>query len=167
MKSFIHFGVYGICERAGKLLVIHKGRGAYTGRFDLPGGRLEENEALTDGLVREFLEETGLSVRVKNNLGAFDFFVRYQEDSFTHMHHIAALYTVEVNEDHPVSDIATFALQDSLGCEWVDLPAITLDSASPIAVLAAEWLTSGCLPSQTGYHEHWEMKVLGSHRTHT
>lgn len=37
MKSFNHFGVYGICMREGRLLVIHKGRGAYTGRYDLPG----------------------------------------------------------------------------------------------------------------------------------
>ncbi|MNW66474.1 hypothetical protein D3C74_449500 [compost metagenome] len=62
-----------------------------------------------------------------------------------------------------MSDIGTFAMQDSLGCVWVELSEITLDSASPVAVLAAEWLTSGCLPSQTGYHEHWEMKVLGEY----
>lgn len=160
MKSFNHFGVYGICMRAGRLLVIHKGRGAYTGRWDLPGGRLEKDEALTDGLVREFMEETGLSIRVKDNLGTFDFFVRYQEDSFTHMHHIAALYRVEIREDQPVADIGTFAGQDSLGSSWVELAEITLDSASPVAVLAAEWLTSGRLPSEPGYYDKWEMKQL-------
>lgn len=37
MASFNHFGVYGICQRDGRLLVIHKGRGPYSGRYDLPG----------------------------------------------------------------------------------------------------------------------------------
>lgn len=51
MASFNHFGVYGICQREGRLLVIHKGRGPYSGRYDLPGGRLEAGEALVEGLI--------------------------------------------------------------------------------------------------------------------
>ncbi|WP_438491361.1 NUDIX hydrolase [Paenibacillus sp. IHBB 3054] len=158
MKSFNHFGVYGICEREGRLLVIHKGRGAYTGRYDLPGGRLEENESLADGLVREFMEETGLSVKVRDSLGTFYFFVRYQENDFTHMHHIAALYTVNITDPQHAATIGVFAEQDSLGMEWVDLAAITLDSASPVAVLAAGWLSGGSLSPEAGYYGKWEMK---------
>jgi ADP-ribose pyrophosphatase YjhB (NUDIX family) len=160
LKSFNHFGVYGVCERDGRLLVIHKGKGAYTGRLDLPGGRLEEGEALADGLVREFMEETGLPVTVKDNLGTFDFFVRYQEELYTHMHHIAALYTVEIDEHQAAAEIVTFAGQDSLGAVWVELTEITLDSSSPVAVLAAEWLSGGRLPSEAGYHHEWIMKQL-------
>ncbi|WP_342562028.1 NUDIX hydrolase [Paenibacillus sp. FSL R7-0345] len=158
MKSFNHFGVYGICIRDGKLLLIHKGRGPYTGRYDLPGGRLESDEALIDGLVREFREETGLSVSVKNNLGTYDFFVRYQEDFYTHMHHIAALYMVEVKEDQQAAPIEMFAGQDSLGAVWVELEEISLELASPVAVLAAEWLAGGRLPAVAGAYDQWEMK---------
>lgn len=77
------------------------------------------------------MEETGLSVKVRDSLGTFDFFVRYQENDFTHMHHIAALYTVDIMEPQHAATIGVFAEQDSLGMEWVDLAAITLDSASP------------------------------------
>lgn len=160
MKSFNHFGVYGICEREGRLLVIHKGRGAYTGRYDLPGGRLEEDESLACGLVREFMEETGLTVKVKDNLGTFDFFVRYQEGDFTHLHHLAALYTVDIAEPQHAADIGIFADQDSLGIEWVDLAEITLDTASPVAVLAARWLAGGRLTPEAEYYEEWRMKRL-------
>ncbi|MGN7761562.1 NUDIX hydrolase [Paenibacillus sp. 22594] len=160
MRSFNHFGVYGICVNDGKLLVIRKGRGPYTGRFDLPGGRLEENESLLEGLVREFMEETGLPVTVERNLGTFDWFVRYQEDTFTHMHHIAALYTVGIAGDAVASGITEFAEQDSLGTEWVELPAITLDSASPVTLAAVAWVNEGSLPREAGFFDDWEVKNL-------
>ncbi|MFD1905418.1 NUDIX hydrolase [Paenibacillus rhizoplanae] len=108
MESFNHFGVYGICQRDGRLLVIQKGRGPYSGRYDLPGGRLEANESLLDGLVREFMEETGFAVTVERNLGTFDFFVRYQEDNYTHMHHLAALYGVELAGEQAPAAISAF-----------------------------------------------------------
>ncbi|AIQ59816.1 NUDIX hydrolase [Paenibacillus borealis] len=160
MESFNHFGVYGICQRDGKLLVIHKGRGPYTGRYDLPGGRLEANESLLDGLVREFMEETGFAVKVERNLGIFDFFVRYQEDNFTHMHHLAALYQVELAGEQAPAGIADFEEQDSSGMEWVELAGITLDSASPAAVLAAKWLSGVGLTFTPEYYDEWELKTL-------
>ncbi|WP_019909606.1 NUDIX hydrolase [Paenibacillus sp. HW567] len=158
MLSFNHFGVYGICQREGKLLVIRKRKGPYTGRYDLPGGRLEENEGLRDGLVREFMEETGLTVSVQSNSGTFDCFVRFQEEAFTHMHHIAALCTVEIAGEGRPAKIVEFAEQDSLGAEWVDLSEITLDSSSPVVVAAAEWLSNGILPTETRYYDDWETK---------
>ena len=35
--------------------------GLHSGRYDVPGGRLEPDETLQDGLTREVMEETGLS----------------------------------------------------------------------------------------------------------
>ena len=51
--------LYGICLDDGKLLVINKS-GAYINRYDLPGGNLEDGEALSEAMKREFLKETGL-----------------------------------------------------------------------------------------------------------
>ncbi|WP_410720186.1 hypothetical protein [Brevibacillus sp. SIMBA_076] len=39
-----HIGVYGICVVQQQLLVVTKNRGPYIHRFDLPGGKMEENE---------------------------------------------------------------------------------------------------------------------------
>jgi ADP-ribose pyrophosphatase YjhB (NUDIX family) len=160
VESFNHFGVYGICQHRGKLLVINKGKGPYTGRYDLPGGRLEAGEALINGLVREFMEETGFAVKVERNLGTFDFFVRYQEDDFTHMHHLAALYQVELDGEQAPAAIAAFEEQDSRGAQWVDITALTLDSASPVAVLAAKWLSGDDLPFMPEYYHEWVMKTV-------
>jgi ADP-ribose pyrophosphatase YjhB (NUDIX family) len=46
----------------GRLLLVQRGRGAGQGRWSIPGGRVESGERMTDAVVREVLEETGLSV---------------------------------------------------------------------------------------------------------
>ena len=38
--------------------------GTNTGRYHVPGGRLEPGEAFADGLAREVREETGLSITI-------------------------------------------------------------------------------------------------------
>lgn len=49
-----------ILDDAGRFLVISR---ADNGRWEPPGGILELNESITDGLIREVHEETGLQVR--------------------------------------------------------------------------------------------------------
>src|SRR4051794_21791704 len=49
-----------ILDDAGRFLAIRR---ADNGHWEPPGGILELHESITDGLVREVLEETGLHVR--------------------------------------------------------------------------------------------------------
>ena len=55
-------GAQGILERDGRVLLARRALEPRRGHWDLPGGFLRETEAATDGLRREFLEETGLEV---------------------------------------------------------------------------------------------------------
>jgi ADP-ribose pyrophosphatase YjhB (NUDIX family) len=55
-------GAQGILERDGRVLLARRGLEPRLGHWDLPGGFLHETESVTDGLRREFLEETGLDV---------------------------------------------------------------------------------------------------------
>ncbi len=43
--------------------------GSMGGRWEFPGGKCERGESLREALVREWLEETGLSVSTGNELG--------------------------------------------------------------------------------------------------
>lgn len=48
----------------GRVLLVLRDRGAYAGRWSLPGGKVEHGESLASALTREVLEETGLTVGV-------------------------------------------------------------------------------------------------------
>ncbi|WP_158606372.1 NUDIX hydrolase [Paenibacillus ginsengarvi] len=152
-----HLGAYGICLRDGKLLVIRKNGGPYTKRFDLPGGTIEPNESLTETVHREFLEETGLQVRIMRSLGTRDYVVAWTRESFahTHCHHIAVLYEVEY-ADGDVADSPCF--DDSDGAEWIDVESINEDAASPLVLDALRWVRTGKLPLEAARYDHWQVQ---------
>jgi 8-oxo-dGTP diphosphatase len=52
-----------ITDAAGRLLLIRRGREPGKGLWSVPGGRVEPGETDEQAVIREVLEETGLSVR--------------------------------------------------------------------------------------------------------
>jgi 8-oxo-dGTP diphosphatase len=59
-------------DDAGRLLLIQRGHDPEAGRWSLPGGRIEPGESDTRALVREMLEETGLTVEPGPLVGAVE-----------------------------------------------------------------------------------------------
>jgi 8-oxo-dGTP diphosphatase len=59
-------GAYGLCRDADGRVLLARGSGlsAFPGVWSLPGGGVEQGEDPDDTVVREFAEETGLTVRV-------------------------------------------------------------------------------------------------------
>lgn len=62
VESTHHFGVYGLWRHTGKLVLVRKARGPYTGLLDLPGGTPERGESTHETLQRELREETGIEL---------------------------------------------------------------------------------------------------------
>ncbi|MDQ3932860.1 MAG: NUDIX domain-containing protein [Actinomycetota bacterium] len=56
-------------DTTGRLLVVRRANPPAAGRWTLPGGKVRGGERLADALSREFLEETGLEVRVGDLVG--------------------------------------------------------------------------------------------------
>lgn len=111
-----HFGVYCVCFENGKLLCIEKTRGPYQHRYDLPGGSQQLGEGLTETLTREVMEETRFTVRSYSNPRIYDVFVREELKNFM-VHHVMALYDVEMNESAPqvtTSEAVSDGANDSL-----------------------------------------------------
>ena len=61
-----------IKDEAGRLLLIQRGHEPETGRWSLPGGRIEPGESDEQAVVRETREETGLQVRCGALIGSVE-----------------------------------------------------------------------------------------------
>ncbi|MGF2614429.1 NUDIX hydrolase [Rossellomorea vietnamensis] len=156
-KTHRAFGVYGICSEGDKLLVINKSRGPYIHRFDLPGGSLEESEGLTEAMKREFAEETGLTAKIKEQIGVQDFIFPCEWKEFSHVHHIAVFYLVE-RTGGELAEPEQFDGQDSSGAEWISKEEVTAENSSPLVVKAMEWLRNREIDMETQHFETWEIK---------
>jgi ADP-ribose pyrophosphatase YjhB (NUDIX family) len=143
-----HMGVYGICVANSSLLVIRKILGPYSGKYDLPGGRLEKMETLEQGITRELREETGHTVRNFNNIGVSDFTVMWtlQDNTVENLHHIAILYEVDVDLEEIPNTVESFEGQDSNGAIWLALDEVTSTNSSPLVLQAIKWIRTGTIP---------------------
>ncbi|PAV27956.1 DNA mismatch repair protein MutT [Virgibacillus profundi] len=150
------FGVYGIYEKEGKLLVINKNSGPYINRYDLPGGSLEEGETLSDAMNREFLEETGIKIEIEKNIGVIDFKLPWLWKDYTDVHHIAVYYYVR-KIGGKLSVPKQFEGQDSLGALWISEKDANLDNASPLVLKAFEWLRTNELGVDAEIYNEWEV----------
>jgi len=89
MRPHRHIGVYVILADAGRLLLIQKARGHYTGWLDLPGGSIEFGESPEECARREVCEETGLTVTALELIGVWSHVGTYGDDQ---LHHIGIIY---------------------------------------------------------------------------
>jgi ADP-ribose pyrophosphatase YjhB (NUDIX family) len=58
-----------VTDRQGRLLMIKRGHDPGAGLWSIPGGRIEPGETDAEALVREMIEETGLTVEVGRLIG--------------------------------------------------------------------------------------------------
>jgi 8-oxo-dGTP diphosphatase len=65
-------GVGGVIIQDGRALLIRRGTEPLKGEWSIPGGMLEIGETLVQGVERELLEETGLTVRVIELIEIFE-----------------------------------------------------------------------------------------------
>src|SRR5713101_7875049 len=65
-------GVGGVVIERGRARLIRRGREPVLGEWWIPGGTLVLGETLEEGVARELLEETGLTVRVIELIEVFD-----------------------------------------------------------------------------------------------
>ena len=91
---------------------------------------------MTETLTREVVEKTGFTVRSYSNPRIYDVFVREELKNFM-VHHVMALYDVEMNDSTPqvtISEANSDGANDSLGYIWLDIQKITEENASPLVL---------------------------------
>ena len=69
--GFVHFGNFsigcaGVVIRDGKALLVQRGWQPFAGSWQIPGGYVEHDEAILEGVEREVMEESGITAKAKD-----------------------------------------------------------------------------------------------------
>lgn len=133
--------VYGLLIHQGCVLVSDEQRfGKQFTKF--PGGGLELGEGVKDCLIREFIEEVGIRIKVEDLFYLTDFF---QKSAFNDKDQLISIYYfVSTNENlaiNTVSDRFDFETNNQEVHRWVALSEIeSRDFEFPIDKLVVEKL---------------------------
>lgn len=125
-----HLGVYGLIIKEGKIALVLKSRGAYTGKLDLPGGSFEHGERPEETLKREIKEELNADVKTYKLFDAESVVVDWlHHEEMENMHHIGIFYKVSLKSKDLKNDADG---QDSLGAKWYDIDSLKESMVSPL-----------------------------------
>jgi 8-oxo-dGTP pyrophosphatase MutT (NUDIX family) len=73
MRKKILIAVANILEKNNKILLVQEAKRKAKGKWNFPAGRLVEKESLTDCLMRETKEETGLEIKPLYLVGIYQY----------------------------------------------------------------------------------------------
>lgn len=133
MKISSHLGVYGVIVFQGKIVLIQKCRGPYTGQWDLPGGKIEFGESPLEALTREVEEETGLHLAEATLAEAASVRFSYRENSGEQvdLHHLGVIYECRV--ENPDALRLSGDGQDAGEARWFSLEEAGTLALTPFA----------------------------------
>jgi 8-oxo-dGTP diphosphatase len=128
-------GVGAVVVDHDRLLLVKRARGWATGRWAVPGGKVELGESLAEALTRELREETGLD-------GVCGPLVGWAEIVEPEAHFVVLDFEVTL-----VTDRDPIAGDDAAEVRWVDLPDVAeLDLVDGLAELLHD---AGIIPTFT------------------
>ena len=125
------FGVYGLIQHEGKVLLVKKTIEPYKNKWDLPGGIVQFGESPETTLTREVLEETGMSLARSTYLKSDAHVMNYTEASGQKitLHHVGWIFKLEILPPYilaPKSDD-----EELEQVVWCDLFDLELDTMTP------------------------------------
>jgi 8-oxo-dGTP diphosphatase len=100
------------------LLMVRRGREPNKGLWSVPGGRVESGEYLSDALIREVREETGIDIEVGDLLGILEW---AGDEHFVILDFLA----------QPFDDATPNASDDAVEARWVPLRDVAKLDCTP------------------------------------
>ena len=104
--------VFGLVIRNGLLACVRVDRGERS-YFDLPGGAIDAGESEAEALAREFLEETGLTVRGVKRIGQTS--QRFRRSTGEPVRNLSGVWVAAVEGHDPAAKI-----EDDHELVWLD-----------------------------------------------
>lgn len=140
-------GVGAVVVHQGRVLLVQRGTEPAKGKWSIPGGLIDLGEALSEAVVREVREETGLDVEPIELIELLDRI--YREDDRVRYHYVIADYLCRVTggELNAASDAAAVRWVEHT--EWNSHSALALDPIT-VRVLESGWRRAQVLEQQTG-----------------
>jgi len=118
-------GVGAVVVDEGRVLLVRRGSEPLKGEWSLPGGVLEVGESLLAGVVREVLEETGLSIEPVELVELLDRIHRVGER--VRYHYVIADYLCRVTGGELKAASDADAVRWVHRAEWNSHSALRLD----------------------------------------
>lgn len=109
--------VGAIVMRKNKVLLVKRGRPPGEGLWAVPGGRVKLGETLKEAVEREVKEETGLIIRARNPVYAFDLIERDEEGRIQYHYVVVDLLADYIKGQPSPGD-------DALEARWVTFEAL-------------------------------------------
>ncbi|MEM9810730.1 MAG: NUDIX hydrolase [Pseudomonadota bacterium] len=80
--------VGAVVLKGSEVLLIQRGRAPFKGHWSIPGGKVEYGESLSDAVIREVAEETGIVIEPVGLIDAFEALPSKETDR----HHVMVDY---------------------------------------------------------------------------
>jgi len=130
----------------GRVLLVRRGNEPLKGHWSLPGGLLELGEPLTDGVIREVREETGLTVEPLELVELLDRI--HREEERVRYHYVIADYLCRVVSGDLKAASDAEAVRWVERAEWNSHSALQLDPVT-VRVMEAGWQRARELQAET------------------
>jgi len=125
-------GVGAVVIDGTKVLLVRRGNEPLKGEWSLPGGALEVGETLQQGVVREVLEETGVTVAPAGVVEILDRIVRDEESGRVRYHYVLIDFVCRVIGGSPLVG------SDADEVQWVDRGGLDEYRVAPVTVRVIE-----------------------------
>jgi ADP-ribose pyrophosphatase YjhB (NUDIX family) len=138
-------GVGAVIVKKGRVLLVRRGSEPLKGHWTLPGGVLEVGESLTDAVVREVMEETGLDVEPLELIELLDRI--HREGERVRFHYVIADYLCRVTGGKLQAASDADAVRWVQRAEWNSHSALALDPIT-VRVMERGWQRAQALQNE-------------------
>jgi|SRR5579863_9993506 len=129
-------GVGAVVVDEGRVLLVRRGAEPLKGQWSLPGGLVELGESLSEAIIREVREETGLTVEPIELVELLDRIHRYEER--VRYHYVIADYLCRVVGGELLAASDADAVRWVERAEWNSHSALRLDPVT-VRVIELGW----------------------------
>jgi len=141
-------GIGAVIVHEGRVLLVRRGSEPLRGHWTLPGGVLEVGESLTEGVVREVREETGLLVEPLELVELLDRIHRL--DGRVRYHYVIADYLCRVTGGALQAASDADEVRWVARAEWNSHSALVLDPIT-VRVIEKGWQRAQVLQNGGGW----------------